>query len=195
MCRPWKYDRYFVHGARLNQYTLWVNGKKQTLLPLIESPDEVNCTTIIICMVNVKQFEKEVKRNQVCFAIISRKLNFVNRDRVPKNSVNQVPVSGDQVIASNIDRVPEEIEFFFNEYKDIFAEDISDGLLPVGSISHCMDLIPRASFPNKAPYRLTPTENEELNKQVHELLWKGLIREILSSCVVPVVLAPKKNGE
>ena len=58
-----------------------------------------------------------------------------------------------------------------------------------------MDLIPRESFPNKAPYRLKPTENEELNRQVHELLQKGLIRESLSPCVVPVVLAPKKNGE
>ena len=57
----------------------------------------------------------------------------------------------------------------------------------VRSISHCMDLIPGASFPNKAPYRLTPTENEELNRQVHELLQKGLIRESLSPCVVPIV--------
>ena len=38
---PWKYDRYVVHDGRLNQYTLWVNGKKKILLPLIESPDEV----------------------------------------------------------------------------------------------------------------------------------------------------------
>ena len=58
-----------------------------------------------------------------------------------------------------------------------------------------MDLIPRASFPNKASYRLTPIENEELNRQVHELLQNRLIREILSPCVVPIVLAPKKNGE
>ena len=41
---PWQYDWYVVHNARLNQYTLWVNGKKQILLPLIESPDEVSCT-------------------------------------------------------------------------------------------------------------------------------------------------------
>ena len=48
-------------------------------------------------------------------------------------------------------------------------------------------MIPEASLPNKAPYRLTPIENEELNRQVHEFLEKGLIREILSSCVVLVV--------
>ena len=76
--RPWQYDRHVVHDGRLNQYTLWVNGKKQTLLPLIEVPDEVYCTAVKICMVNGKQFEKEVKKNQVCFAIIPRKPSFFN---------------------------------------------------------------------------------------------------------------------
>ena len=75
------------------------------------------------------------------------------------------------------------------------TRDIPDGLPPVRSINHCMDFIPRESFPNKAPYRLTPTENEDLNRQVQELLQKGLIRESLSACVVLAVLAPKKNGE
>ena len=75
------------------------------------------------------------------------------------------------------------------------TKDILDGLPLVRSISHFMDLIPEASFPNKAPYRLTPNENEELNRQVQELLQKGLIRESLSLCVVPIILAPKKNGE
>ena len=57
-----------------------------------------------------------------------------------------------------------------NKYKDIFVEDIHDGLPLVRSISHCMDLILGASFLNKAPYRLTLMENEEINKQVHEFL-------------------------
>ena len=58
-----------------------------------------------------------------------------------------------------------------------------------------MDLILGVSFLNQAPYRLTPTKNEELNRQVHELLLKVLIKEILSPYVVPTLLAPKKNGE
>ena len=70
--RPWQYDRYAIHDGRLNQYTLWVNGKKQILLPLIESPDEVSCTTIKLFLVNGKQLEKEVKENQSCFAIVCR---------------------------------------------------------------------------------------------------------------------------
>ena len=39
--RTWKYDRYAVYDWRLNQYTLWVNGKKQKLLYLIEIQNEV----------------------------------------------------------------------------------------------------------------------------------------------------------
>jgi hypothetical protein len=42
---------------------------------------------------------------------------------------------------------------------------------------------------------MTQTENEEVNKQVQEMLDRGLIRDILSLCVVPTVLTPKKGGE
>ena len=65
--RPWKYDRYTMNDGRLNQYTLWVNMKKKILLPLIESPDEINCTTIQVCIVNGKQFEKEEEESSFFF--------------------------------------------------------------------------------------------------------------------------------
>lgn len=147
-----------------------MNGRKQILLPLIENPEEVNCTTMRICMVNGKQFEKEMKKKQICFAIIPRRPSCASSNRVSKNSVNRVPVSRNRVTEVNgnrvtaetgsIDRVPVEVTNLLHEYKDIVAEDIPDGLPPMRSISHCKDLIPRASLPNKAPYRLTPTENE-----------------------------------
>lgn len=81
------------------------------------------------------------------------------------------------------------------EYEDIILDNVPDGLPPVRSISHCMDLVPGGSLPKKATHRLTPTKNEELNRQVQELLEKGLIRESMSPCAVPIVLAPKMNGE
>ena len=42
---------------------------------------------------------------------------------------------------------------------------------------------------------MSPKDNGEIRKQVKALLDKGLIRESLIPCVVPIVLAPKKGGE
>ena len=89
------------------------------------------------------KFEKEVKKNQVFFAIIPRGPSVGSNDQVIAEAGN--------------DRVLEEIIELLNEYKDIVAKNIPDGLPPVRSICHCMNLIPGASFPNKAPYRLTHT--------------------------------------
>lgn len=66
---------------------------------------------------------------------------------------------------------------------------------PLRDVSHHIDLIPSANFPNKSTYKMTPKQNEEIKRQVQELLDKGLIRESLSPCVVPTVLAPKKDGD
>ena len=47
---------------------------------------------------------------------------------------------------------------------------------------------------NSSSYRLTPLENEEIKHQVQEMLEKGLVKESLSPCAVPIVLSPKKHG-
>ena len=56
------------------------------------------------------------------------------------------------------------------EFFDIVSNNVPDGLPLMRKISHQMDLVPRANFPNKAVHRMTPAESEELNRQVHELL-------------------------
>jgi hypothetical protein len=50
------------------------------------------------------------------------------------------------------------------------------------------------SFSNKATYRFTPQENEEVKRKFQDLWDKGLVRESLSPCTVPIVLSPKKDG-
>ena len=65
---------------------------------------------------------------------------------------------------TNVTDLPEEIQEMLSEFSDIVVDDLPNELPPRRDISHQIDFIPWASLPNKAAYRLTPQENEELRK-------------------------------
>ena len=46
------------------------------------------------------------------------------------------------------------------DYQDIVVDGLPNEFPPEISISHHVDLIPRASLPNKATYRMAPTYKE-----------------------------------
>ena len=79
--RPWKFDRCVVYDGRVNKYTTRKDGVKYTLLPLIETPNEMSCI-VRVYMVTRKEFEKAMKKNYVCFAIIPKRLSSTSGDRV-----------------------------------------------------------------------------------------------------------------
>ena len=94
-----------------------------------------------------------------------------------------------------VEEVPAEVVDMLGAFSNILADNVLDGLPTMRKINHQMDLVLGANFPNKEAYRMTLVESEDLNRQVHNFLQKGLIRESLSPCAVPFVLTPKKNGE
>jgi hypothetical protein len=95
---------------------------------------------------------------------------------------------------TSIDDLLEEIQELLENFVDIVVDDLPCSLPPFRSIRHHIEIIQGASLPNKEAYRLMLQENEEVKKQVQGLMDKGLIREILSPCTVPIVLSPKKDG-
>jgi len=99
------------------------------------------------------------------------------------------------LLHTEIADLPIEVQNLLHEFHDIVVDELPSELPPKRSINDHIDLILGASLPNKAAYQMTPKENEEVRKQVRELLDKGLIRESLSLCAVPTVLSPKKGGE
>ena len=99
------------------------------------------------------------------------------------------------VTKTNLSELPLDIQDMLSEFRDIIVDELPNELPPIRKISHHMDFNPGVNLPNKVTYRMTPQENEEIRKQVQELLDKGLIRESLRPCVVPTILAPKKDGK
>jgi hypothetical protein len=119
-------------------------------------------------------------------------LNEVKKE----NEMQFVVVRNPRVILTNtfVEDFPVEIQELLEKSVDIFMDELPHSFPPIRSISHHIDLIPGTSLPNKATYRLTPRENEEVKNQVQQLLDKGLVRESLSPCAVLAVLSPKKDG-
>ena len=66
-------------------------------------------------------------------------------------------------------------------------------LTPLQEISYYIDLIPGSTLPNKVAYKLKQQQNEEMIREIEELLQLGSIGKSPSPCVVPIAIAPKKE--
>jgi hypothetical protein len=172
--RPWQYDRNVVHDGRMNTYTLEKDGRTHRLLPRKDKEVKLEVSNTILLMSGKELLTKMEKKEDPQFFVV-RKPRIV-------------------LTSTRVDDLPDEILELLEEFADIIVDELPHSLPPMRSVSHHIDLIPGASFPNKAAYRLTSQENEEVKNQVQDLLDKGLVRESLSLCVVPIVLSPKKDG-
>ncbi|GKG06515.1 hypothetical protein Tco_0329484 [Tanacetum coccineum] len=87
------------------------------------------------------------------------------------------------------------------DFPEVFPDELS-GLPPIQEIEFLIELIPKAKPVAKSPYRLTPSELEELTPseleelsgQLKELQDKGFIRPSSSPWEAPVLFVKKKDG-
>ncbi|GJR05367.1 putative reverse transcriptase domain-containing protein [Tanacetum coccineum] len=79
------------------------------------------------------------------------------------------------------------------EFPDVFPEDLP-GIPPVRQVEFQIDLIPRAAPVARTPYRLAPSEMQELSNQLQELTDRGFIRPSTSPWGAPVLFVKKKDG-
>ncbi|GJU68694.1 putative reverse transcriptase domain-containing protein [Tanacetum coccineum] len=79
------------------------------------------------------------------------------------------------------------------EFSDVFPENLP-GLPPVRQVEFQIDLIPGAAPVAQTPYRLAPSEMQELSKQLQELTDRGFIRPSTSPWGAPILFVKKKDG-
>ncbi|GKB80910.1 putative reverse transcriptase domain-containing protein [Tanacetum coccineum] len=79
------------------------------------------------------------------------------------------------------------------DFPEVFPEDLP-GIPPTRQVEFQIDLVPGAAPVARAPYRLAPSEMEELSTQLQELSDKGFIRPSSSPWGAPVLFVKKKDG-
>jgi hypothetical protein len=172
--RPWQYDRNVVHDGRMNTYTLEKDGRTHRFLSIKDKEVRPEVSNTILLMSGKELLTEMEKKEDPQFFVV-RKPRIV-------------------LTSTRVDDLPDEIQELLGEFADIIVDKLPHLFPPMRSVIHHIDLIPGASFPNKVVYRLTPQENEEVKRQVQDLLDKGLVRESLSRCDVLTVLSLKKDG-
>ncbi|GKE09773.1 putative reverse transcriptase domain-containing protein [Tanacetum coccineum] len=79
------------------------------------------------------------------------------------------------------------------DFPKVFPEDLP-GLPPTRQVEFQIDLVAGAAPVARAPYRLAPSELQELSTQLQELSDKGFIRPSYSPWGAPVLFVKKKDG-
>eukprot|EP00253_Pinus_taeda_P016997 PITA_16997 len=107
------------------------------------------------------------------------------RTQRKKNTVATTSRQGPSPRQLQMDKVVE-------EYEDIFTSPVG---LPVHcQVKHSIDLTLGAPLPNGPIYRHSVLENDEIKRQIQELLQKGHIHPSSSPCGSPIVFVQKKGG-
>ncbi|KAI4340743.1 hypothetical protein MLD38_025552 [Melastoma candidum] len=143
--RPWQFDRCAQHDRYCNTYSISVEEKKITLMPLVAQPAEAPI-------------------NQSPAQVI-KWMEFIRATRESEDVYFLVLVEATQDQSSEHPRAKALIE----EFKDVFPVDLPVELPPLQGIQLQIDLVLGASLPNRPAYRCNPEEVKELQRQVDEL--------------------------
>ena len=178
LSRPWLFDRDVAQYGRTNRCIFYFGRSKQVWQPYI--PPTRDMVTLgaasatrdtpvqFLGIVSARQFLKGVEDDNPVWAIQVR-------TKTSDHSLNDYPS-------------------FLQDFADVFPAETLDSLPPNRAVQHFIDFIHGATLLNLPHYRLSPTQSAELQRQVEDLLRRGLIRESQSPCAVLALLAPKKDG-
>ena len=138
--RPWQHDRSAKNDGINNVYKLEKDGIKHKLIPLQEKEEGGSSTILLL---GGEEFLQKLSNEEVSYVIVWKPSGNIEKD---------------------LSNLPREIQYMLSEFWNIIVDDLPSELPHIRKISHHMDFIPRMSFPNKASYKVTPQENEEIRK-------------------------------
>ncbi|GJR75602.1 putative reverse transcriptase domain-containing protein, partial [Tanacetum coccineum] len=106
--------------------------------------------------------------------------------------VVHIPIDGETLIIRADEKSLEDIPVV-KEFLDVFPENLP-GIPPMRQVEFQIDLITGVAPIARTPYRLAPSEMQELSNQLQELTDRGFIQPSTSPWGAPVLFVKKKDG-
>ncbi|KAF5960259.1 hypothetical protein HYC85_001468 [Camellia sinensis] len=150
--RPWQYDRQSLHDSKWNAYTVVKNDIRFTLLSMKE-----------------KVTSKDVSKSSTSATTLLPSKEFVEKSR--DFGIVLVLVL---VVHTGASTQKVEVATLLEEYSDVFPQELPPDLPSMQDIQHRIDLVPGSVLPNKSDLSYVSKGKEELQRQVKELLAKGI---------------------
>jgi len=93
---------------------------------------------------------------------------------------------------TNDQQLPPTVQEVLDKFPQVFKDTTQ--LPPHRTCDHTIQLVPGAQPVNARAYRLPPDQKDEVEKQLREMLQKGLIHLSSNPFASPVLLVRKKDG-
>jgi hypothetical protein len=101
-------------------------------------------------------------------------------------------IATSRVSAADLSTQQKQVDKVMEKYLDIFS---SPTRVPLHyQVKHPINLTPSTPLPNGPVYHRSLLKNEEIKRQIQELVHKGHIHPISSPCGSPIMLVQKKDG-
>ena len=148
------------------------------------------------------ELDRAIRRKQIdsVQAVWMREIATESTERVAvlnqSTSSTSIPINAEE--PNNKEKEPAEWtearRQLLHEYRDVFPTDLPSGLPPTRSVDHRIELKPGSAPTNRPTYRMSPTELDEVKKQIDQLMESGFIRPSKSPFGAPLLLVKKKDG-
>jgi hypothetical protein len=103
-----------------------------------------------------------------------------------------VQIQQELILPQSTQHIPEDVQSLVAEHQQLFQPPAS--LPPSRAYDDKIPLIPGVKPINVKPYRYSPTQKDEIERQVKEMLANGIIQPSSGPFFFPVLLVKNKDG-